>query len=220
MNHSLPPLSRAFGVLAIALAAAGAACRSPGAQPSGSARANAAPDDFDRSAERAPSIDTLHSVAHVMAAQGRDDECKLVLEKLIDTHPRFLPAYAELAELYLRRDEPESARSALEAGLSMTPEDAVLRNNLGLLDFFDSKYEQALEHFAAAAASDPADARCRANLAAALGMLGRADEALAAYYLIVPPAEAHHNLGVLCQTIGNTERAKQEFALARELRDR
>lgn len=200
----------------LALSAALTACSTPDLKRSTESDGLYAPQEFGRGAERGPSIDTLHSVAKVMAAQGRDGECGIVLQKLIDTHPRFLPAYNEMAELSMRQDDLEGARAALEAGLEVAPKDDVLLNNLGMLLFVQSEYDLALESFTEASAVDPTNARCRANMAASLGMLGRFDEALAVYYLIAPPSEAHHNLGVLCQAIGNEARAEHEFALARK----
>lgn len=173
--------------------------------------------DFDRGAERGPSINTLSSVAHVMAAQGRDRECELVLLKLVDTHPHYLPAYNELAELYMRQGDIEAARAILWSGLEVEQHDTVLLNNMGMCQFLNGAHEAALDWFTQASGVDPKDARSRANMAASLGMLGRADEALAVYYTIVPPTEAHYNLAVLCESVGNHERAAEEFALAKEL---
>ena len=194
------------------------ACGATGTRPPEPPQPLYAPDAFDRGAERGPTIETLHSLAHVMAAQGRDGECEIVLEKLIETHPRFMPAYNELAELCMRQDRPEAARAALVAGLDVEPEDSVLLNNLGMLHFVHGEYGLALERFTAAAAVDTTDARSRANLAASLGMLGRVEECLAAYYLIVPPAEAHHNVAVLCEATGREQRAQLEFDRAKKAR--
>lgn len=174
------------------------------------------PKDFDRAADPAPTVQTLLSLAHVMAAQGRQGECRLVLERLIADHPRFLPAYNELAELHMRADHLEAAMDWLQKGLAIDARDGVLLNNLGMCHFLRSDFEPALEQFTRATAAVPDDARYRANMAAALGMLSRADEALTLYYQVLPPSEAHHNIAVLCEAVGDEERARKEFKLADE----
>jgi Flp pilus assembly protein TadD len=179
-----------------------------------------APDSFDTATDRAPSVGTLHAMARVMASQGRDAECEVVLDKLIAEHPDFLPAYNELAELHMRNGSLLSAETALELGLRRAPEDTVLSNNMGMCLLLQQKYEESLPHFARASAADPSDARSRANMATALGLLGRTDEALALFYQVMPPSDAHHNVAVLCRTIGDNERAEIEFERADNPRKR
>ena len=123
-----------------------------------------------------------------------------------------------LAELYLRADRPDSAIEVLKAGVAVAPEDAVLRNNLGMCRLMQGRYEEALDDFTAAAAGVPKDARARANMAVALGMLGRLDESLAVYLQLVPEADAHHTLAVLCDARKDWQRAEQEYAIAETLR--
>ena len=216
MAHRIP-CGRLAKILFVAtLTAAAASCRSTADHRSQEPGVHAA-DDFSYGSERGPTVKTLQSVAHIMAAQGRDAECEEVLLKLVDTHPRFLPAYNELAELYMRNDELESAEAILNAGLEVEPTDSVLLNNLGMTHLVRGEYEDALASFTKAAEADPDDARCRANMASCLGMLGRLEEALSLFYQVVPPKEAHYNLGVIAEAIGDSARAEEEFKIARKL---
>lgn len=173
-----------------------------------------APNSFDRAVDRGPTVATLHATARVMAAQGRDGECEVVLEKLIAEHPDFLPAYNELAELHMRNGSLLSAQAALEVGLQRAPKDPTLLNNMGMTLLLQQRYEASLEYFTRATAADPGDARSRANMATALGLLGRADESLALFYQVMHPEDAHHNVAVLCRSIGDERRAELEFARA------
>jgi Flp pilus assembly protein TadD len=164
--------------------------------------------------ERAPSVRTLHSMARVLAAQGRDAQCQLVLEKLIREHPGFMPAYVELAELLMRRGQSYDASQVLAAAVQQNPSDPVVQNDLGMALMLAGDPTRALEHFTQAVELAPEDARGQANRAAALGLLGRYDEALDAYLAIVPPEDAHFNLGVLAESRGDGPRARREFAIA------
>lgn len=185
-----------------------------GACATGPSKDDYAPDTYDVSVDRGPTVATLHSMARVMAAQGRDSECQVVLEKLISEHPDFLPAYNELAELHMRNGSLLSAEATLEVGLQRAPEDATLLNNMGMTLLLEQRYEESLDYFTRATAADPGGARSRANMATALGMLGRIDEALALYYQVLPPEDAHYNVAVLCRSIGDDQRAELEFARA------
>jgi tetratricopeptide (TPR) repeat protein len=150
----------------------------------------------------APTVRTLHSGARMCAARGQDSQAELAYAQLIERHPHYMPGYAELSELYLRNEMADTAVAVLNAGLEVSPDDAVLRNNLGMCHLFLREYEAALEQFVQAAATMPEDARSRANMAVALGMLGRMDEAYANYQLIVPEGDARHNMRVLSEVTG------------------
>jgi Flp pilus assembly protein TadD len=205
-NPLLHPL-----LLAASLACLGACSTTPSED-------DFAPDSFDVAVDRGPTVTTLHATARVMASQGRDGECEVVLEKLIDEHPDFLPAYNELAELHMRNGSLMSAQATLELGLQRAPADPTLLNNMGMTLLLEQRYEASLDYFTRATAAEPGDARSRANMATALGMLGRIDESLALYYQVLPPADAHYNVAVLCRSIGDDERAEVEFARAADPR--
>lgn len=176
-------------------------------------------ETLDPSTPRAPNAQTLYSMSKIMASRGRDPEAETILSKVLAESPEFMPAYQDLAALYLRHDRVDSAVEVLKKGVQVSAQDAVLWNNLGMCRMLQSRYDEALECFTTAAAGVPKDARARANMAVALGMLGRDEEALAIYLQLVSPAEAHHNLGVLCEARKDAESARREFALAASLGD-
>jgi len=200
---------RCTAVLALALLAA---CVSPDQQE------ESADSSFDPKGELEPSAQTLYSMSRIMVARGKDGEAEVVLAKLIADHPRYMPPYADLSELYLRNDRPDSAVEVLKAGIQIAPEDAVLLNNLGMCRLMQGRYEEALDQFTAAAAGVPKDVRARANMAVALGMLGRLEESLAIYQQLMSEADAHFNLGVLCEARKDWTRAEQEYEIAESLR--
>lgn len=181
-------------------------------------RAEAGDQSAEPSGDRAPSAQTLYSMSKIMVSRGKDPEAEAVLAKLIADHPRFMPAYADLSELYMRNDRPDSAVEVLQAGVKVAPEDALMLNNLGICLLMQGRYEEALDRFTAATTGVPKDARARANMAVALGMLGRLDESLAIYMQLVSPADAHYNLGVLCEARKDSARAAEEFEIAESLR--
>jgi Flp pilus assembly protein TadD len=179
--------------------------------------ASDAPASRPVNSDRTPNAKTLYSMSKIMVSRSKDGEAESILSKLIHEHPDFMPAYEDLAELYLRHDRMDSAIEVLKSGVKSAPHDAVLWNNLGMCRMLKKQYTEALACFTSAAAGEPRDARSRGNLAVALGMLGRYDESLAVYLQILSPAEAHHNLGVLCEARKDSARALQEFATSESL---
>ncbi len=102
----------------------------------------------------------------------------------------------------------------IEAGLQVRPKDPVLLNNLGICLMLKEDYVAAARRFIDASAVVPEDPRYRANLASALAMQGRYDEALALYLQVVSPCDAHYNVAVLCEARKDSVRANQEYKQA------
>ena len=96
----------------------------------------------------------------------------------------------------------------------------MLLNNLGMCELERGAPERAVEQFASAVAASPGDARYRANMALALGLAGRMDEALALYLQVVSEADAHDNLAVVAEARGDAKRAEIERQAALAIRAR
>jgi len=119
------------------------------------------------------------------------------LKKIIQDNPKFLPAYNSLAELQMRRGQTNAAIETLQHALNINPGDAVLLNNLGMCWIVRRDYEDALKMFTRAAGIMPENAKYRANMAVALGLMGRDDESLSLFRQVLPEDQANHNLNVL-----------------------
>ena len=152
---------------------------------------------FEKGAEQPPSLKTLYTMADILVAQGRDAQAEAVLTRILNEHPRFSPAYNSLAELKMRQRRIDEAIKILSGGLEVAPSDAVLLNNLGMCWMIKRRYEKALEFFTEAAGVNPQNTRYRANMAVALGFLGRDEETLGLYRQILPENQAGHNLEII-----------------------
>ncbi|HDZ20463.1 hypothetical protein LCGC14_0162240 [marine sediment metagenome] len=153
---------------------------------------------------RPPSAQTLYSLARILAAQGKDKESQIVLVRCVQDYPNFMPAYCDLAELYLRNNRVGAAVAMLRSGLTVSPDDPVLLNNLGMCWLLTGEYETALARFTDAAAAANNDVRYRANMAVALGMLGRQDESAALFRQVLSEENAEYNLGVIREARGQS----------------
>jgi len=153
--------------------------------------------EFQMHRNRPATAKTLYAMADILATQGKDLECEFVLKRIIHEYPLFLPAYNSLAALQMRQGRVNEAINTLSGALQVRPQDAVLLNNLGMCWIVRRDYEKALELFTKAASVMPENARYRANMAVALGLMGRYDESLSLLRLVMPEDKAEHNLGVL-----------------------
>lgn len=172
--------------------------------------------EFAEAADRAPTATTLFRVGKVLLAQEQHGRAETTFKNCIARYPRFLPAYEALADLYLRQQMIQAAGDVLREGLELTPESAILTNNLGMCELMLGNYEQALDAFKAAEVISSTDVRIRTNVAMATAHLRRYDEAFALYQELVSTGQAHYNIGVISGARDDQERSRQEFALARK----
>lgn len=144
-----------------------------------------------------PKAMTLYAMSRILVSQGKDDQGELVLARLIREFPEFIPAYCDLAELRMRQGRVDDAVEGLSRGLQVAPRDPILLNNSGVCSILKGDYEGALNSFTMAAEVVPHDDRYRANMALALGMLGRYEESLSLYEKVLEPESAHENIRII-----------------------
>ncbi len=205
--------SRSIGRLALAagLTLAGAAlvgCQSAARQS----------DAFGNGADRPPTPRTLHMMAKLINENGRVDQAEFVLQRVIETTPQYLPAYVELADIYIEGGRYEDARDILRLAHNVAPTDAVIANNLGVLLLREGSFAEASSAFRAAVTQDPTEARYFANLAVTLAMQGDFDGAFEAWAAVLPPEEVFWNLGVVAEARGDAKTAGLYFTTANRIR--
>ena len=166
-------------------------------------------DSFEKGVNRPPTPKTLYSLAQILESQGKDDQAEPILRRIIADEPRFMPAYCDLAELQMRQRRIEDAYRTLSAGLKISRDEPILLNNRGMCQVLLKDYEGAYANFTRASALRPDDARYRSNLAMTLAMLGRYDESYSLYTLVMSPQDARHNVALLAESCGDTDRAEE-----------
>jgi len=163
-----------------------------------------------RGAKRPPSPRTLLALSRVLVSQGRESQAQFVLNKVMTEFPYYPETYVELAELHMRNRRVTSAIKTLRLGLDFIPNDHVITNNLGMCNMIQRDYQAAEGQFRSAAAIDPNNTRYRSNIALALGLQGRYEEALALYMQVTHEIEARFNLAVICDARNDALRAEEE----------
>ncbi len=176
---------------------------------SGSPTRHSARDSGRQTEEEAaipePNVKTLYALARIFKAQGKEDQSEMVLQRLIAEYPGFVPAYSDLAELYMGIDRIEEAMETLNAGLELSPEDPVLLNNLGICKLYVGDHEAALARFRQASAQMPRESRYRGNIALALALQERYEDAEAVYSQIVSDEQAQQNIETIRAVHGRTD---------------
>ncbi|MCI0499674.1 MAG: tetratricopeptide repeat protein [Planctomycetales bacterium] len=152
--------------------------------------------------DRPPTAKTLYLMADILVAQGRDAQAEQLYKKIQTEYPEFLPAYNDLAAMQMRQRRIPDAMQTLSAGLSVSPRDPVLLNNMGMCWLIRKDYAKSLDYFTEAAAVIPDNTRYRSNMATALSLMGRRDEALMLFRQILPEEEAMENVRLLCDRAG------------------
>jgi Flp pilus assembly protein TadD len=175
--------------------------------------------DFQTQGNNPPTAKTLCAMAEILAAQGRDSECEYVLKRIIQDNPKFLPAYNSLAELQMRRGQTNAAIETLQHALSINPDDTVLLNNLGMCWIVRRDYQNALKMFTRAAGIMPENVKYRANMAVALGLMGRDEESLSLFKQVLPEDKANHNLSVLREARNGEKPASKTMSQIKNLQE-
>ncbi|MFC1634465.1 tetratricopeptide repeat protein [Planctomycetota bacterium] len=152
---------------------------------------------FEALRGKPPSAKTLYIMADILATQAKDKECEFVLKRCIQQYPQFIPSYNSLAEMQMRQGRVNEATELLSKALKKRPHDPVLQNNLGMCLLVRKEYQMALEHFTKAAGFVPGSEKYRANMATALGLMGRHDESKALLKQILPEEKVEHNAEIL-----------------------
>lgn len=173
--------------------------------------------DFQTQDNNPPTSKTLCAMAEILAAQGRDSECEYVLKRIIQDNPKFLPAYNSLAELQMRQGRTNAAIETLQYALSINSDDTILLNNLGMCWIVRQDYQNALKMFTKAAGIMPENVKYRANMAVALGLMGRDEESLSLFKQVLPEDQAKHNLGVLQEARNGEKAASTTISKAKNL---
>jgi len=169
-----------------------------------------------------PSVESIFQTALQHHRAGRLAEAEAAYRQVLARQPGHAQGLHLLAVLLHGRGESAAAVPLLEAAIRIRPA-AEYRNALGQALTALGRYEEALDAYGAALASEPASADVKSNMAVTLLSLGRAAEALealrAAITLRPGFVEAHYNLGNALTDLGRLAEAADSYAAAIALRD-
>jgi arylsulfatase A-like enzyme/Flp pilus assembly protein TadD len=162
-----------------------------------------------------PNFDqAMAALARALLNLGRTDEAKAWLDKALKFNPQNYRAWYERGFIKSKTDKA-AAIADMEKAVSIQPNFASLRRDLGMLQFQQQNYPEAAKHLAKAAELGVDEAPLYNFLGISLSRTGQLRKAIDSYKhaLKLDPnlAEAHLNLGFAYQRSNSPQAAHKEY---------
>jgi len=163
--------------------------------------------------ETAPKIlpETHVAAGRMFEAQRDVPQAILQYRKAIAVNHRNVVAYQRLGYLLGQVGEHAEAIDVLGRAVTLDPNNAVLRNNLGFELMHGQRWKEAEAELRTAIRQRSDFPRAHVNLAMVLSQVNRFDEALSEFQSVLPDADAHYNMGLLHRGQKRYEDAKASF---------
>jgi tetratricopeptide (TPR) repeat protein len=135
---------------------------------------------------------------HLLLDFGYSDEALMAMKMAAQRAPNASRSYFNLGLVYVNLGQFDEAEKVWRYGLAMNPNDSHLHSSLSRLLIEKGRFAEALGFAEAALSKDPKFVLAAYNRALALQMLGRVNEAIAAYehVLAMPDAPEQAKLDV------------------------
>jgi choline-sulfatase len=174
--------------------------------------------ELQKCLELNPGFDqAMVGLARALAGLDKPNEAMPWIEKALKFNPQNYRAWYERGSIASKTDRT-AAIADMEKAISIQPNFAPVRRDLGMLQFEQKNYGEAAKQLAKAAELGIDDAPLYNFLGISYSRTGRLREAAGSYKqaLKIDPklAEAHLNLGFASQRLGQEETARQEYSEA------
>lgn len=101
-------------------------------------------------------LDVYLHLANIEALNSKNyDSVVALLSQVIRMRPDYTKARLKLAKFYLDKKRPNEAREAYETALKYSPNDPDIYYNLGVVSYYQDKFEEALGYYEKALIIDP-----------------------------------------------------------------
>jgi protein O-GlcNAc transferase len=167
--------------------------------------------------------DSTNAIAHFDAGLSyynltRIEDAKQELEAALAIAPDYTKAESLLANILVRQQLLDQARTRFSHILQITPADFDAHYNLGVLAAMTNQWDEGIQHLHRALAVDPYSAEAHNTLGSIFlrkqDFLGARTELQEAVCLKPDFVFAHYNLGLADRALGNSESARQDFEKA------
>ena len=171
-----------------------------------------------------PNFDqAMTGLARAMIRLDRIPEAKTWIAEALNQNPQNYRAWYELGVADSHIDK-SAAITALEKSISIQPNFAFARRDIGILDFNQKNYSEAAKHLARAVDLGIKDAQLFNLLGIAYSNTNRPQQAVLSYQLALKSApalaEVHLNLAYAYQQLKQGKAATREYRTACELEKR
>jgi arylsulfatase A-like enzyme/tetratricopeptide (TPR) repeat protein len=185
---------------------------------------DAASTQLQHCLELNPNFDqAMTALAHAFVMQSKPVEARRWIEKALAYNPKNYRAWYELGLLESKLDRA-SAMTAYRKAVSIQPNFAASRRELGLLCYEEKNYSEAAEHLSKAIALGTESTLVYNDLGISYSQTGRLQKAIESYHqaLRLEPnlAQAHLNLAYAYQQLHRAGEAQAEYQSACKLQEK
>ncbi len=161
--------------------------------------------------------EAMTALARALFALERNQEAGTWVDRALEMNPRNIRAWYQKGWMQLKQN-PDAAAESFQKVISIQPNFALARRDLGILRSRQQRFAEAAEHLEAASKMGIHDPRLLNFQGIAYSRTDRPREAIAVYRRALEGdpnlAEAHLNLAFAYQTTGNNRGAQQEYETA------
>jgi tetratricopeptide (TPR) repeat protein len=159
----------------------------------------------------------MHS-ARLRSKEGNWIASLEIYRRIIDEEPDYLPAYCELARLYLDRDDLAGARDTLQKVVAREPENTEAHFLLGVIEYIEGNFEASLRSYRVVEKQDGLDSNLAMNIALVCEALGLHTDAIRNLEHAIEHGEANARvyevLADLYRAVNDTARSIQVLEMA------
>ncbi len=161
--------------------------------------------------------EAMTALARALFARERMEEAGKWVDRAIELNPRNIRAWYQKGWMLLKQD-PDAAAEAFQKVISIQPNFALARRDLGMLRFRQKNYRDASQHLAKAAELGITDPPLLNFLGISYSQMGRQSDAVRSYRKALEGdpnlAEAHLNLALAYRNTSQPRLARQEYETA------
>ena len=157
------------------------------------------------------------ATAEMLEKDGKLFEAAALYDRARTLDSSFETLTRRLAVLYDSQGAFVQADVEYQRALELTPNNPDLWNDFGYSHYCRGNWAQAEEALRKTLALKPDHKRAWTNLGLVLVQAGRPDESYEAFTKVVPPAQAHCNLGFALAAKGESAEAIHQYRIALEL---
>jgi len=145
------------------------------------------------------------------------DEARQAYQKALKTDPRYLPAYTALARVYMKLNHYDKALETYNQAAEKFPREFSLWVEMGMCYCRTKQWDTAVMSFKKALESDPENRQVTQTLGFCLARAGRIQESLDALQQVMPPAQAHYQVGRMLHHVQRDDLCRDELLQAVQL---
>ena len=142
------------------------------------------------------------------------DEARQAYQQALRIDPKHLPAYTALARVYMKMNHYDKALETYNQAAEKFPREFSLWVEMGMCYCRTKQWDLAVLSFKKALESDPENRQVTQTLGFCLARAGRIQESLEALQQVMPPAQAHYQIGRMLHHVQRDDLCREELRQA------